>query len=190
MASAATWAAGTGSFGMPMIRPKTFVEPPGSTARAVLLPAIPLAASFSVPSPPNTATTSTPRDAASCAKRVAWPRRLVSTVATSATAPSACCNRTVLRAVTDDANEFTINSSRKAFDGTTSLVAFGLVAAVGQNGRHERRRLREADPGPGHAGRSRPGDQDPEARGQAHPRRVRQLRRRDGAATGDGGRRW
>ena len=64
-------AAATGSFGRPMLRANTFVEPPGRTASAVWLPATPVATSFTVPSPPNATTTSTPRLAASWAKRVA-----------------------------------------------------------------------------------------------------------------------
>ena len=47
--------------------------------------------------------------------------------------------------------------------------------------RHERGRVREADPGPGRAREAR-GRQHPRPQRQADPRRVRQLRRRDGAA--------
>ena len=54
-----------------MLRAKTLVEPPGRTASAVCVSAMPAATSLTVPSPPNAATTSTPRLAASCAKRVA-----------------------------------------------------------------------------------------------------------------------
>ena len=83
MPPASSSTASTGSFGMPIVRANTFVDPPGSTPSAVPLPAMPVATSFSVPSPPNPMTTSRPRRAASCAKRVAWPRRFVSTSSTS-----------------------------------------------------------------------------------------------------------
>jgi len=59
-----------------------FVEPPGNGASAVSVPAKPFATSFRVPSPPRHTTTSTPSFAAPCASRVAWPRRLVSTIVT------------------------------------------------------------------------------------------------------------
>ena len=38
---------------MPSVRANTFVDPPGSTPSAVSVPAMPVATSFSVPSPPN-----------------------------------------------------------------------------------------------------------------------------------------
>src|SRR4029078_10920498 len=47
----------------------------------------------------------------------------------------------------------------------------------------EHRSLREADPGPGRAGQAR-GRPHARARGQAHPRRLRRLWRRDVAAAG------
>ena len=112
MASTTTWVAATGSLGRPIVRAKTLVDPPGSTARAVSLPARPLTASLRVPSPPRATTTSTPLAAASWAKRVAWPRRLVSTVVTSWSAPRACWIMTVDRALTEDAKELTINNRR------------------------------------------------------------------------------
>jgi hypothetical protein len=46
------------SFGMPSIRPKTLVEPPGSGTSGIADRARPLAASLSVPSPPKATTTS------------------------------------------------------------------------------------------------------------------------------------
>ena len=49
--------------------------------------------------------------AALCARRVAWPRRLVSASVTSWSADSAFWITTRLRAVTDDADEFTSNST-------------------------------------------------------------------------------
>ena len=55
--------------------------------------------------------------------------------------------------------------------------------------RHERRRLRQADPGPGRPGCAGSRNQDPHARREADPRRVRLLRRRDGPAAGRHGRR-
>ncbi len=53
---------------------------------------------------------------------------------------------------------------------------------------HERRRLREADSGPGRAGRAHIGAH-PQAGGEAHPGRIRQLRSGDGAPAGGGRRR-
>ena len=105
--------AATGSLGRPIVRANTFVEPPGSTPRAVSVPAMPVATSLSVPSPPKPTTTSTLRRAASEAKRVAWPRRLVSTSSTSWSRARRRCTTTVLRAVTDVANELTMSRMRK-----------------------------------------------------------------------------
>ncbi len=42
----------TGSFGIPSVRANTLVEPPGSTPSAVSVPAMPVATSLRVPSPP------------------------------------------------------------------------------------------------------------------------------------------
>ena len=95
-----------------MLRANTLVDPPGSTASAVRLSAMPAAISFSVPSPPKATTTSTPRLAASWAKRVAWPRLLVSTICTSWPCDRTWWTTTVLRAVTEDAKELTTRSSR------------------------------------------------------------------------------
>ena len=53
MPPASSSTAATGSLGMPIVRANTFVEPPGSTPSAVSVPAIPVATSLSVPSPPN-----------------------------------------------------------------------------------------------------------------------------------------
>ena len=83
MPPASSPTAATGSLGSPIVRANTLVDPPGNTPRAVSVPAIPVATSFSVPSPPNPTTTSTLRRAASKAKRVACPRRFVSTSSTS-----------------------------------------------------------------------------------------------------------
>ena len=118
MPPASRSAAATGSLGSPIVRAKTFVEPPGSAPSAVSVPAMPVATSFTVPSPPKPTTMSTPRRAASWAKRVAWPRRLVSTISTSWSRLSRRWTTTVLRAVTDDANEFTTSTIRKRADGT------------------------------------------------------------------------
>ena len=98
---------------MPRVRANTLVDPPGSTPSAVVVPATPVATSFSVPSPPNPMTTSTPRRAASWANRVAWPRRLVSTISTSWRWLSSRCTTTVLRAVTELANALTTSRIRK-----------------------------------------------------------------------------
>ena len=65
--------ASTTSFGMPSIRQKTFVAPPGRQVSGVSDPISPLAASFTVPSPPNETTTSYPSAAASRQRSVAWP---------------------------------------------------------------------------------------------------------------------
>ena len=50
--------ASTTSFGMPSVRAHTLVEPPGSAVSGVREPTRPLAASFTVPSPPKATTTS------------------------------------------------------------------------------------------------------------------------------------
>ncbi len=50
--------ASTTSSGMPSVRQKTFVAPPGRQVSGVFEPARPLAASFTVPSPPKATTTS------------------------------------------------------------------------------------------------------------------------------------
>ena len=101
-----------GSLVMPMVRAKTFVDPPGSTPRAQSVPASPLAASLRVPSPPSTTTASVPVAAAPWASRVAWPRRLVSATVTSWSAASDFWITTRARAVTDEAEALTIRSSR------------------------------------------------------------------------------
>ncbi|MEZ5140201.1 MAG: hypothetical protein R2711_15940 [Acidimicrobiales bacterium] len=90
-----------------MLRAKTLVDPPGSTPRAVDVPASPLAASFTVPSPPSTTTTSTPSAAAPWASRVAWLRRAVSTSSTSWSLARALRMITRVRAVTDEENGLT-----------------------------------------------------------------------------------
>ncbi len=93
------------------MRANTLVDPPGSGASAHVERANPLAASFNVPSPPRTTTTSVPAAAAPWANRVACPRRLVSASVTSWSAESAFWITTRLRAVTDDAEEFTSRST-------------------------------------------------------------------------------
>ena len=93
------------------MRANTLVDPPGSAARAVPVPARPLAASFMVPSPPSTTTTSVPSVAAAWASRMAWPRRLVSARVTSWSADRALWITTRPRAVTDEAEEFTSSST-------------------------------------------------------------------------------
>ena len=105
-------AAATGSLGIPMVRANTLVDPPGSTPIAAAVPAAPVATSLSVPSPPKPTTTSTPRRAASWAKRVAWPRRLVSTISTSLPVLRMRWTTTVLRAVTDEAKALTTSRTR------------------------------------------------------------------------------
>ena len=99
--------ASIGSLGRPMLRANTLVDPPGSTPSAVAVPARPLAASLTVPSPPSTTTTSTPSAAAPWARRVAWLRRAVSTSSTSWSPASALRMMTRVRAVTDDENGLT-----------------------------------------------------------------------------------
>src|SRR6266545_6756355 len=110
-------------------------------------------------------------------------------------------------AVTDEADEFTINSRRTrcgpyqasatecrseavgrapAIDetGTAGPENSDLVGApeAGQDHRYEHRRLRQADPRPGGAREAR-GRPHPRSQRQADPRRVRLVRRRDGPAT-------
>ena len=62
--------ASTGSSGRPSVLANTLVDPPGRTARAVFELISPLAASFNVPSPPRTTTTSNPSLTDSRVKRV------------------------------------------------------------------------------------------------------------------------
>ena len=50
--------ASTTSLGIPSVRAQTLVEPPGSAVSGVSDPTSPLAASLTVPSPPNATTTS------------------------------------------------------------------------------------------------------------------------------------
>src|SRR3954451_5589248 len=175
--------AATGSLGIPSVRAKTLVLPPGRMASAVCVPATPVATSFSVPSPPKPTTTSSPRRAASWAKRIAWPRRLVSTISTSLSAVNALWMTTVLRAVTDEANALTTIRMRKTATISARVAVGGRAYYAVTMVPHERHRLRQADPRPGDAGRARQLDQYLEARGQADPRRVGQLWRGDGAAT-------
>ena len=92
------------------MRANTLVEPPGIGARAVLVPTTPLAASLRVPSPPRTATMSTPSAAAPLAMRVAWPRRAVSRSSTSWSAESAFWITTRVRAVTEEAEALAIRT--------------------------------------------------------------------------------
>ena len=79
--------ASTGSSGTPSVRAYTFVEPPGSGASACSVSASPSAASFSVPSPASTATTSKPVVGGGTRQ----PRR-VAPADVSATSTS-CCRR-------------------------------------------------------------------------------------------------
>ena len=114
-----------------MVRANTLVEPPGSAASAVAVPARPLAASLRVPSPPSTTTTSMPSAAASWARRVAWPRRLVSASVTSWSADSAFWITTRARAVTDDAEELT-SSSTLTVRPTVAASRFGPTGGLGK----------------------------------------------------------
>ena len=66
--------AATGSLGSPIVRANTFVEPPGSTPSAVSVPAMPVATSFSVPSPPKPTTTSSAA-AGGVVRRTGWRGR-------------------------------------------------------------------------------------------------------------------
>ena len=125
------------------------------------VPASPLAASFSVPSPPSTATTSMPSAAAPRASRVAWPRRVVSATVTSWSAASALAMTTRPRAVTDEAEALTMSrtrtrpatvAERRRLDGPrrpAGAANLALSRLSVENDAHERRRLRQADPGPG-----------------------------------------
>src|SRR4029453_6919769 len=110
-ASSSTPVASMGSLGRPIVRANTLVDPPGRGASAQAVRASPLAASFRVPSPPRTTTTSMPLAAAPRARRVAGPRRLVSARVTSWSAARAFWITTRLRGVTDDADSLTSRSS-------------------------------------------------------------------------------
>ena len=170
--------ASTGSSGRPMMRANTLVLPPGRAARAVPVPARPLAASLSVPSPPRTTTTSMPSEAADRARRVAWPRRTVSASVTSWSADSAFWITTRRRPVTEEAAEFTSSRTRthpvcplasparprSQVAGPEARRIRGLAGVrfwlgAGTLGAHEGCRLREADPDP-----ADPGALDPETR--------------------------
>src|ERR1700712_2013139 len=100
---------------------------------------------------------------------------------------------TVLRAVTDEAKALTTSTIRT--DWTVPRRSQVTAWAAGGRGgsiidrpvtmtTHERHRLWQADPGPGVARSARSHHQDPQARREADPRRVRQLRRGDGVAAG------
>ena len=75
--------ASTTSLGMPSILQNTLLEPPGRTVSGVPVSARPLAASFTVPSPPNATTTSNAWPAAAVTSSIACPRRSVSIASTS-----------------------------------------------------------------------------------------------------------
>ena len=75
--------ASTTSLGIPSILQKTLFEPPGRHVSGVEEPASPLAASFTVPSPPNATTTSKRSRTASVTSSIAWPLRSVSIAVTS-----------------------------------------------------------------------------------------------------------
>ena len=134
MASSRAPVASTASSGRPMVRAKTLVDPPGSAARAVSVPARPLAASFSVPSPPRTTTTSMPSLAALWASRVAWPRRVVAATSRRWSAERAFWMTMRVRAVTDEADGFTIRSSFTG-DSSYDLVWLGHRRTIGRVGR-------------------------------------------------------
>ena len=68
---------------MPSIRANTLLDPPGRTVNGVDVPASPLTASLTVPSPPNATTTSNASLAAAATSSIAWPLRWVSIASTS-----------------------------------------------------------------------------------------------------------
>ena len=75
--------ASTTSLGIDSILANTLFEPPGRTVSGVPVPARPFATSFTVPSPPNAATTSNLSSVAAMISSVACPRCSVSTTWTS-----------------------------------------------------------------------------------------------------------
>ena len=180
-ASSSAPVASTGSSASPRVGRTRSSIPPGSGARAVSVPARPLAASFSVPSPPSTTTTSVPSLAAPWARRVAWPRRLVSATVDVVVGgqrlldddPRAGGDRRGGRVHQQE--ELQRLGGYKHADLLPRRVgtqnpAMNVVVCVKQI------------PDPADPGKLDPEHQDPHARGQAHPRRVRLVRRRDGAA--------
>ena len=93
---------------------------PGSGASTVSVCSSPVAASFSVPSPAYTATTSNGRAVAARARSMAWPRRDVSATSTSCSAARMLRMALRLRGVTDDAVGLTSRSTRTGRGGYRS----------------------------------------------------------------------
>ena len=162
----------------------------------------PLATSFTVPSPPRAATTSTPRLAASWAKRVAWPRRFVSTIVDVVAVAEGLLHEHGVAGGhrrgerVDDEQEPQQGLGRRRYHPpgrparprswsavvtNGARVAWHLAKPVGNNVRMHVVVCVKQIPDPATPGALDPAHQHAEARGQAHPRRVRQLRRRDGA---------
>ena len=181
-----------GSLGSPMVRANTLVEPPGGRpARCRSRPGRwpPRSGCRRRRARPRRRRR---RAAAPWARRVAWPRRLVSATVTSWSADSAFRITTRLRAVTDDAEELTSSSTFRRPDG--SRGRFGPGRGRDRQSRHVCPQLEhfvmnvvvcvKQIPDPAEPGRAGSRDQHAQARRQAHPRRVRLLRRRDGPPAG------
>ena len=111
-ASSRSPVASIGSLGRPIVRANTLVDPPGSAAsaqcrcRPARWPPRSACRRRRARRPPRC-----PSAAAPWARRVAWPRRLVSARVTSWSADSAFWITTRPRAVTDDADELTSSST-------------------------------------------------------------------------------
>ena len=137
------------------VRAKTLVEPPGSDAERGVGAGQPVGGLVQgAVAAEARSTTSTPRRAASWAKRVAWPRRLVSTSSTSWSAARRLLDddRVAGRHRRRRTSSRPAGSARRATrTGGRGLAddAGGLEATADSSvtmARHERRRLREADP--------------------------------------------
>src|SRR5262245_38303457 len=135
----------------------------------------------------STTRTSRPRrraDSAAAAPAGPAPTTRTSTADIGATVPP----MSLLVAVASSGCAATVGNAAAVADPRSDRFDVGGLggpesppAFLGKQEWYEHRRLREADPRPGHPGRARPRDEDAEARGQADPRRLRRLRRRDGA---------
>jgi hypothetical protein len=102
----------TGSVGRSSARTSTFVAPPGSTPRAVSVPASPFTTSLIVPSPLNTTTRSMPSLTAWAASSFACPRPFVSATSNTKSADSAFSMTARVGVDTVRATGFTIRRRR------------------------------------------------------------------------------
>ena len=125
-----SWATALSRFlGIPIVRVKTLVEPPGRAAIATLLRIRALATSFTVPSPPSAITTWLPSATALAVSSVAWSRRSVSRMVRSCPGCSAASTAARRFGVTLDAYGLTMRAS---FTGSTTYGSSAWAAQLGQ----------------------------------------------------------